>query len=86
MPLRGSCQGCMMPRRGQFRAQVEELFQAAQAKKLVEKPAATKRLAILDVKRATGIGIRMSGLRSSVHHPRPISPRPDSLSYSRYLL
>lgn len=44
--------------------QVEELFQAAQAKKLVAKQAATKQLAILDVKRATGIGIRMSGLRS----------------------
>ena len=43
--------------------QVEKLFQAAQAKKLVAKQAAAKQLAILDVKRATGIGIRMSGLR-----------------------
>ena len=42
---------------------MEELFQAAQARKAVEKKAATKQLAILDVKRATGIGIRMSGLR-----------------------
>ena len=45
--------------------QIEELFQAAQAKKLVAKQAAAKQLAILDVKRATGIGIRMAGLRSS---------------------
>lgn len=43
--------------------QVEDLFQAAQAKKAREKKLATKQLAILDVKRATGIGIRMSGLR-----------------------
>jgi len=42
---------------------VEALFQAAQAKKVAEKKAATKQLAILDVKRATGIGIRMAGLR-----------------------
>ena len=47
--------------------QVEELFQAAQAKKLAAKQVAIKQLAILDVKRATGIGIRMSGLRSLPH-------------------
>jgi hypothetical protein len=45
------------------RLQVEELFQAAQVRNLEgEKPAA-KQLALLDVKRATGIGIRMAGLR-----------------------
>ncbi len=43
--------------------QVEDLFQATQAKKMAEKKAVTKQLAILDIKRATGIGIRMSGLR-----------------------
>ena len=43
--------------------QVEDLFQAAQAKKMAEKKAVTKQLAILDIKRATGIGIRRSGLR-----------------------
>ncbi len=46
-----------------MRLQVEDLFQAAQSKKVVERKAATKQLAILDVKRATGIGIRMSVLR-----------------------
>ena len=46
-----------------FWLQVEELFQAAQVRKLEEKKPAIKQLAILDVKRATGIGIRMAGLR-----------------------
>ena len=46
-----------------MRLQIEHLFQAAQAQKTAEKKAATKQLAILDIKRATGIGIRMSGLR-----------------------
>ena len=42
--------------------QVEELFQAAQAKGLNSKAAAGKNLAVLDLKRATAIGVRMSRL------------------------
>lgn len=43
--------------------QVEELFQVMQLKKAPEKQSATKQLAILDLKRATAIGIRMAGLK-----------------------
>lgn len=43
--------------------QVEELFQAKQLKKDVAKNAATKQLAVLELKRATAIGIRMAGFK-----------------------
>lgn len=44
--------------------QVEELFQAMQLRKApVAKAAAVKQLAVLELKRATAIGIRMAGLK-----------------------
>ncbi|BDA46913.1 probable formin-like protein 13 at C-terminar half [Coccomyxa sp. Obi] len=44
-------------------SEVEELFQVQQLKKAPEKQSAVKQLAILELKRATAIGIRMAGLK-----------------------
>ena len=51
--------------------QVEELFQVLQMKKAPEKQSAGKQLAILDLKRATAIGIRMAGLKCASTNPLP---------------
>jgi hypothetical protein len=56
-------QRCGVPRGCCVWAQVEELFQAKQLKKAAPKKAAAKRLAVLELKRATAIGIRMAGLK-----------------------
>ena len=46
--------------------QVESLFQAMQ-KSMLKKSSARQKLAVLDLKRATAVGIRMSRLR---YHPQ----------------
>lgn len=57
------------------RVQVEDLFQAMQKATTVKKSAGRQKLAVLDLKRATAVGIRMSRLR--YHPPFP----PPTLGY-----
>ncbi|KAK9830554.1 hypothetical protein WJX72_012430 [[Myrmecia] bisecta] len=51
-------------------AEVEELFQALQRTSLKKATTAAKKLAVLDLKRATAIGIRMSRLKVPWEHMR----------------